>query len=158
MHTVTPDAIGRSGDGFFLLLEAQGLDSASLIRDFGHSRTWHPKVGPGDPNTIQSISVTTDGSAAQVGDLAVAIIGQDSYGDNNQMSLPEGWTSLGVEHSALDNICYRACYKIVTTPGPQAVTGSWVSNSCFVAEAAIVVFSKGHSAPAAPTNLRVVRG
>ena len=148
LHVVTPTSVGSSGDGFFLLVEATGLRPSDSRVDAGHFRLSHGLFGPGDPNHIPGITVTTDGSAAEVGDLAVAIIGQDNYEGNNQMSLPEGWTSLGVEHSALDNICYRACYKIVTTPGPQSVTCSWVSTSCFVAEAGIVVFRAAGVSPA----------
>ena len=148
-HVITPASLGRSGDGFFLLVEVEGLVAGDSRVDTGHFRISHPFYGQGDPNTIQSITVATDGSAAQAGDLVVAIIGMDNnLNPDINISLPEGWTSLGVEHSALDNICYRACYKIVTIPGPQSVTCSWVSTSCFVAEAGIVVFRAAGVSPA----------
>ena len=139
-HSVTPPSVGVRGDGFFLLLEAHGLASSMPVRDSGYALNWHEAHGRSDSNNISNISVSTDSSAARSGDLVVGIIVQDSYEDNNQMGLPAGWTSLGVENSALDNICYRACYRIATSPGPQSLTCSWVSSSCFVAAAGIVVF------------------
>jgi hypothetical protein len=142
LHEVTPGGIWLAGDGYFVLAVANGLATNSPVADVGHARIWHPEYGPGDPQSIQSISVATDGSAARVGDLAVAIIGQDNYEANNQMSLPPGWTSLGVGNDATDEICYRACYKIVTAPGRQSISCDWVSTSCFVAEAAIVIFNR----------------
>jgi hypothetical protein len=142
VHVVTPTTIGSSGDGYFLLAQMQGLAQGSPVRDAGYTTNSHTGYGPGDPNVILSATVTTDGSAAQVGDLAVAVFSQDDYEDNNQMSLPAGWTSLGVGNHAIDNICYRACYKIVSSPGRQSVTCSWVDSSCFVTAAAIVIFKQ----------------
>ena len=141
-HVVTPAAIGSSGDGYFLLVQVQGMGPSLIVRDSGYAINQHTAYGPGDPNVILSATITTDGSAAQVGDLAVAVFGQDDYEDNNQMSLPAGWTFLGVGNHATDNICYSACYKIVGSPGRQSVTCSWVDTSCFVTAAAIVVFKQ----------------
>lgn len=140
-HTVTPPVIGGSGDGFFLLLEVTGLASASPVRDSGRARNWHSFFGNGDPNTIESITVSTDGESAQGADLAVAVFVMDNNSNPDiNISLPAGWTSLGFNDVVVDNIGYRACYKLVTTPGKQTVTCSWTDGSTFVAEAAIVVF------------------
>ena len=141
LHTVSPIGVGDSGDGFFLLLEVTGLQPGDSRVDTGHIRHSHPFYGPGDPNTIQTITVATDGAAARAGDLAVAIIGMDNNSNPDiNITLPEGWTSLGYNDEVVDNIGYRACYKIVTTPGQQTVTCGWTDNSTFVAAAGIVVF------------------
>lgn len=140
-HTVTPPFIGSSGDGYFLLLEVEGLAGNSPVRDSGGARVSHPFYGHGDPNTIQSLTVTTTGSAAQPGDLVVAVFLMDNFSNPNiNITLPPGWTSLGFNNSAVDNIGYRACYRTVTATGQQSATCTWTDDSTFVAEAAIVVF------------------
>ena len=150
VHTVTPDIVGSGGDGYFILLEVEGLATNSPVRDKGHAREWHQRVGPGDPNAIQTMTVSTDGAAAEVGDFAVAVFGIDCWDANINASLPEGWTSLGVGNDARDNICYRACYKVVTEPGTQTVRCDWTSNSAFVVEAGIVIFKAASPGPSAP--------
>lgn len=147
-HVITPPAIGGSGDGFFLLLEAEGVSATSSVRDSGRARISHPFHGPGDPDTIQSITVMTDGTAAQIGDPAVAIIVMDNNSNPDiNISLPAGWTSLGFNDAAVDNVGYRACYKIVTTPGKQTATCNWTDGSTFVADAGIVVFKAAVATP-----------
>jgi hypothetical protein len=143
-HLITPPKIGARGDGFFLVLDVGGLDATAPIRDSGQTRVSHPMFGHGDTNSIESISVSTDGTAAQVGDLAVAVFALDQY-ENPDMhiDLPEGWTSLGFNNAARQNICYRACCKIVTEAGRQSATCTWSDDSTFVAEAALVVFKTG---------------
>lgn len=140
-HVITPPDVRRDGDGYLLVLEAEGLDVNTPVRDFGQSRDSHPIYGENDPNSIESITVSTEGSAAQVGDLAVAIIVMDPTSNPDiNITLPEGWTNLGFNDYVVDNVGYRACYKTVTSPGTQNLTCSWTDGSTFVAEAAIVVF------------------
>ncbi len=146
MHRIVPPRIGHSGDGFFLLLLAGGIDEDAPIRDSGQSRLSHRLFGPGDPNSIRAISVETDDELAQKGDLAIAIFSLDLQKNPDIMiSLPEGWVSLGSNDNAVLNIGYRACFKIVTKPGRQSATCSWKDDSTFVAEATIVVFKARHS-------------
>lgn len=146
-HVITPPSIGARGDGFFLVLEVSGLDRNSLIRDVGQSRESHPMFGDGDPNTIQSIRVSTDGVAAQPGDLAVAVFSMDPCDNPDiRISLPDGWTSIGSNNVAMQNIGYRACCRIVTEPGRQSAFCSWTDDSTFVAEATLVVFKAERSA------------
>lgn len=140
-HVITPPKIGARGDGFFLVLDVGGLDAGSPIRDSGQARLSHPMFGHGDTNSIESISVSTEGTAAQAGDLAVAIFALDQYENPDmRIDLPEGWTSLGFNNAALQNICYRACCRIVTKAGRQSATCTWSDDSTFVAEATLVVF------------------
>ena len=140
-HVITPPRIGPRGDGFFLVLEAEGIDANAPIRDSGQSRQSHPFFGDGDPDTIESISVSTDGTAARVGDLAVALFSMDPCDNPNiNIDLPAGWTSLGFNHVALLNLGYRACCKMVTDPGRQSATCTWSDDSTFVAEATMVIF------------------
>lgn len=147
-HVITPASIGARGDGFFLVLEVEGLAASSPIRDSGQSRESHPIFGHGDPNTIQTISVSTDGTAAQAGDLAVAIFAMDPCENPNiKIDLPEGWTSLGSNDVAIQNIGYRACCKIVTEAGRQSVACRWSDDNTFVAEATLVIFKAAVAAP-----------
>lgn len=146
-HVVTPPVIGARGDGFFLVLEVEGLDAGSPIRDSGQSRQSHPQFGDGDPNTIESISVSTDGTAARVGDLAVALFSMDPCDNPDiHINLPEGWTSVGFNDVALQNIGYRACCRIVTEAGRQSATCNWSDDSTFVAEATMVIFKAARPA------------
>lgn len=148
-HTVTPPAIGTRGDGFFLLLEAEGVASDSPVRDSGYALDWHKYRGHNDPKTIQAITAATDGNAALAGDLAVAIFVMDCESNPDiNISLPSGWTSLGFNNNAMDNIGYRACYRIVNNSGPQTVTCTWRDNSTFIAVGAITVFKRKGSGPA----------
>jgi hypothetical protein len=145
MHRIVPPRIGNRGDGFLLLLLTGGIDADDPIRDSGQSRLSHRPFGPGDPKAIQAISVETDDELAQKGDLAIAIFSIDPYENPDmQISLPEGWVSLGYNDNAVLNIGYRACFKIVTKPGRQSATCSWKDNSTFVAEATIAVFKARH--------------
>ena len=125
----------------FLVLEVEGIDASSPIRDRGQARISHQQFGHGDPNSIRTIRVLTDGTATQVGDLAVAIFAMDPF-DNQDINidLPEGWTSLGFNNVALQNLGYRACCRFVTEAGRQTATCKWTDDSTFVAEAALVVF------------------
>ncbi len=142
-HLVTPAAISGSGDGYFLLAQVPGLSSGSPVRDSGYATNWHAYYGFNDPNSIQAITVTTDGNAAQIGDLAVAIFVMDNESNPNiDISLPAGWTSLGFNNNATDNIGYRACYKIVSAAGRQSVTCSWTDDSTYIAAGAIAVFGR----------------
>jgi hypothetical protein len=140
-HVITPPKIGKRGDGYFLCLEVEGLDENSPIRDSGQSRKSHAPFGHGDSNTLESISVSTDGAAAQIGDLAVAIFSMDPFDNPNiNIDLPEGWMSIGFNNVAVQNIGYRACFKVVSEPGRQSATCTWSDDSTFVAEATMVIF------------------
>jgi hypothetical protein len=142
-HTVVPPPLGIRGDGFFLLLEAEGLASDSPVRDSGYALDWHEYHGRNDPRSIRTITLTTDGSVALAGDVAVAVFVMDCENNPNiKISLPLGWTSLGLNNNAMDNIGYRACYRIVTSSGPQTVTCTWADDSTFIAAGAIVVFKR----------------
>ena len=140
-HVITPPDVGKRGDGHFLVLEVEGIDESSPIRDSGQSRKSHAPYGLNDPNTIESISVSTDGTGAQVGDLAVAIFSMDPIENPNiSIDMPEGWMSIGFNNVAVQNIGYRACFKIVSEPGRQTATCTWSDDSTFAAEATLVIF------------------
>jgi hypothetical protein len=146
-HTITPPWIGARGDGFFLVLELDGIDATAPILDTGQARNAHRYLGPStiDPNSIQSISVSTEGTTAEIGDLAVVIFTFDACDNPDvQVDLPEGWTSIGFNNVAIQNLGYRACCKIVSEPGRQSAACHWKDNSTFAAEAALVVFKAAH--------------
>lgn len=145
-HVITPPGIAVRGDGYFLVLEVTGLDATNSVADFGHARQAHPMFGHGDPNSIQAMKVSTGGETAQVGDLAVALFSMDPLQNPDmKITLPEGWTSIGHNDVALQNIGYRACCRLVTVPGRQTVACAWTDDSTFVAEATIVIFRAARS-------------
>jgi hypothetical protein len=153
-HLITPQPIGGRGDGFFVVLKIEGIDAESPIRASGQARLSHPLVGANDPDSIQSISVSTKGSDAVVGDLAVAIFTVDACDNPDiKIDLPSGWTSIGANSVAIQNIGYRACCRLVTEAGPQAATCRWNDRSSFAAEATLVIFkaAKMPNLPASDT-------
>jgi len=112
------------------VIEVAGLPTGDVIRDSGQARESHPIYGHGDPNSIQAITVTTEGSAAQREISPVAIFVMDPIANPDiKISLPEGWTSLGHNDFVVDNVGYRACYRIVTAPGTQTATCTWSDDS-----------------------------
>jgi hypothetical protein len=151
-HVVIPSVIGSSGDGFFLLLEADGLIEGLPVLDSGRVRKSHPFYGFDDPNTIETITVSTDRTAAQAGDLAVVVFVMDNNSNPDiKTQIPEGWTLLGRNDAPVDNVGYMACYRFVTEPGQQSVTFNWSDGSTFVAEAAIVILRSLNTPPILPS-------
>lgn len=142
-HVVTPPSLLDSGDGYFALLELSGIVGASPVRDSGRIKSRHPPVSPPDPDTIQSMTVETDGSLAQVGDIAVAAFVMDPNSTSNSDIAwvpPAGWFVLENRFNATDNVGALFCCAKVTTAGKISATATWTDNATFYAEGAIVVF------------------
>lgn len=144
-HIITPPGIGSRGDGSFLVLKIKGIDMNSPVRDHGQVRDAHPHVGLNDPNSIESITVSTEGAFAEAGDLAIAIFAFDACENPDvRVDLPEGWTSVGFNNVALQNLGYRACCRVVTEAGRQTATCHWKDKSTFAAEACLLILKRGN--------------
>jgi hypothetical protein len=144
LHTITPPAIGDGGDGYFGVLRIPGIVGGP-IRDIGSTRLRHVPVLPPDPATIQSITATTAGSAAKVGDWAMFLVVMDPNSITNAdvaFVPPPGWMPLANQFNCTDNIGFLACIAPVTTAGKISATATWTDNATFIAGAVIVIFSR----------------
>jgi len=146
LHTITPPNLDTFGDGWLLTLRLSGVGD---VVDSGHFRDAHAVVVPPtpDPDTIESLTVTTAGSAAQVGDLAVAMLQYDPYYQPQPYLVKPAapWVVLGYWDNVTDNLGYVACYMIVETAGAQSVSISWTdANTCLV-DGAIAVWEQASS-------------
>lgn len=142
-HTITPPVLSDSGDGVLTVITVQGIASSSALRASGITRDRHAPVTAPDPDSIQSITVSTSTSSAQVGDFAVAVMEMDPNSTSNSdiaALVPSGWTLAGQNQDATDCIGFLAIYKVVTIAGTQSVTFTWTDPNTFVADAAIAVF------------------
>lgn len=145
-HVITPPNVTDSGDGWFLTLRLTGVGS---VIDSGHFRSAHTYVVPPtpDPDTIQACTITTDGTAAAVGDLVIAMFQIEAYSNPNILLVgpPAPWVELGRFTNVVDNIGYLACYKIATASGAQSCSISWTDQNTFTVDAAIAVWAKATS-------------
>lgn len=142
-HVVTPPSVADSGDGYFALLEIPGLATSSVLRDSGYIRDRHAPVSPPDPASIQTITVETDGSLAEVGDIAVAAFVMDPNSTSQtdvKWVPPSGWYVLDNKFNLTDNVGALFCCAKVTTAGKISVTATWTDPNTFFAGAAIAVF------------------
>lgn len=147
LHTITPPNLDTFGDGWLLTLRLSGVGD---VVDSGHFRDYHDLVWPSpDPDTIESLTITTDGTAAQVGDLAVVMFQYDPYYQPlTYLVKPAApWVVLGYWDNVTDNLGYLACYKIVETAGAQSCTISWTDANTSVVDAAIAVWEQASSGP-----------
>lgn len=146
LHTVTPPNVTDSGDGWFLLLRLSGVGD---VVDSGHFRSAHTYVVPPtpDPDTIEACTITTDGTAAAVGDLVVAMFQIEAYSNPNILLVgpPAPWVQLGNFQNVVDNIGYLACYRIADTAGAQSCSISWTDANTFTVDAAIAVWEQASS-------------
>jgi len=145
-HIVTPPSLNTGGDGYFTLLEIDGIvGGGSPVRDSGRIKNRHAPVTPPDPSTIQSITVETSGTDAVVGDIAVAVFVMDPNTTSNSDIAwvpPAGWFVLENKYNATDNVGALFCAAVVTSNGKISATASWTDANTFYAEASIVIFKR----------------
>jgi hypothetical protein len=142
-HTVTPPSLATTGDGYFALVKLAGIDTSSPIRDTGRTRNWHTIHSPPDPATIQTITVTSSGSSAQVGDICLLAVVMDPNSTSNTdvaFVPPAGWWVLVNKFNCADNVGFILCAAKVTTAGQISATVTWTDANTFVADATMVVY------------------
>lgn len=143
-HTVTPPTLANGGDGYIALIRLQGINTSSPIRDTGRARNWHSQHTAPDPATIQTLTISTTGTAAQVGDLAIIALVMDPSTVTNsdvQFVPPAGWFVLVNKFNLTDNIGFIVLAGKVVTAGQISATITWTDNATFVADAGIVVYA-----------------
>lgn len=143
-HSVTPPSIGTDGDGWFAVLKIPGRNTTTPIRDTGTIRSYHTPVTPPDGATIQSLTVSTSGSSADIGDIALLTVVCDPNSITNSdvaFVPPAGWFVILNKFNMTDNIGVLICVAKVTTAGQISATTTWTDNATYVAEASIVIFA-----------------
>lgn len=141
-HTITLPDLQNDDDGYFVLLEFDGVDTANPVRDSGHTHDYHTPSTPPDPSSYETCTVVTDGSAAQVGDFAIAQFVMDPNSTSNSNIAwvpPAGWYVLANKFNATDNVGYLLCVALVTSPGTITAIADWTDNATFVRDASILI-------------------
>lgn len=137
-HTFTPQNIGASGDGYFLVAEFGGQGSTWSLVDSGDNM-----AGSATAGAIDGVSVNTVGSSAQVGDLVIAVVVTDGDPTAIGVGAPTGYANQLLSSSTTTtNIAAGAGWKIVTTGGQQSASWTWADNDCKIGCGLIAVFRR----------------
>jgi len=144
-HVITPPDInaGTSADGYFSVLEIPGIDtSGNPVRCTGSTHVEHAAVTPPDPNTIQTITVTTTGTDAQVGDIAILTVTIDMNNTPTNVAFvpPAGWQMMRNHFNCALNVGHIVCIGKVSTAGYIAATVTWTDPDTFIVDGQITVF------------------
>lgn len=119
-HKVYPSYItdgvgGSNGEQNIWILEINGMPNAISVRNC---------VNVVAASSTQSVTLTS-GSTPQVGDICLAIFMEENSAAIVSAAIsdpPSGWTSIGVNNDATNNLPTEACYKIVSSSGAQSAT------------------------------------
>lgn len=136
-HVVTPQSIGLSGDGYFFIVEFAGGSGSWTLVDGGDALALSSS-----PGGVDGVSVTTAGSAAQVGDLVVAMVVTDGNPSAIGVGAAPGYTELLNTPTATTNIGVGVGWKTVASAGAQSASWSWADNDCQLGAACIAVFRR----------------
>lgn len=139
-HTVTPQNIGGSGDGYFLFAEFNAnFGSTWSLIDGGDNLN-----RSGTPGAVDGVSVSTDSNLAQVGDLVIALC----VTDGNPTAIGVGspttgtWNNLLTTLTTASNIGMGAAWRIATAAGVQTADWVWADNDCQIGCGLIVVLRR----------------
>ena len=136
-HVLTPIAPGSGGDGYFFGVEFSKAGSAWSLVDSGYAFS-----GSGTPGAVQSLTVNTDGTAAQPGDLVVALIVLDGDPTAFGIGEPSGYTALFSTSTTLNNVSGGAGWKTASGSGQQSAAWAWSDAATQLAGGVIAVFRR----------------
>lgn len=137
-HTVTPPNLGTDGDGFLITVEFSAPGATWTKVDQGSAL-----VGSATAGAVDGITVTTAGTAAQAGDLVLAVVLTDGNPTAIGVGGPSGYpNTILTSPTASDNIALGAGWKPATASGAQSATWAWADSACQVAVAVIAVFRR----------------
>lgn len=139
-HTVTPQNIGGSGDGYFFVAEfTANYGSTWTLIDGGDNLNRSGTAGG-----VDGVSVTTDGTSCQVGDLVIALCVTD--GDPTAIGVGSPttgtWNNLLTTSTTASNIGMGAAWRIATASGAQTATWAWADNDCEIGAGLIVILRR----------------
>lgn len=143
-HTITPPSLTTNGDGHCLVLRIPGVTMGAPIRDQGSVHAYHAPVAPPDPSGYTAATVQTTGTAAKVGDIAIAQFVIDPNSVTNADAafvVPSGWTVLANQYDMRDNVGYLVLASIVATAGRISASISWTDNATFVYDGSIFIYA-----------------
>lgn len=134
-HVLTPISPGGGGDGYFFGVEFNKPGVTWSLVDSGYQFS-----GSSTPGAVQSITVNTDGTAAQAGDLVVALVVLD--GDPTAFGIggPSGYTEIWSTTTTSNNVSGGAGWKTASGSGQQSASWSWSDSATQMAGAVIAVF------------------
>jgi len=139
-HTITPSPLNTDDDGCFAALY---IPAVTALRCTGTTRRYHAPVTPPDAGTYQNCSVTTAGSAPQVGDIFVAVFGMDPNSVTNadiNWQPPAGAVVLAQRYDVRDIVGYLTVVGVITVAGHLTLNPTWTDANTFWAEGGIAVY------------------
>lgn len=137
-HVITPQNIGLSGDGYFFAAEFSGPGTTWTLVDGGDNLALSATAG-----AVDGVSVTTVGTAAQVGDLVVAMAVTDGDPSAVGIGAPSGYANqLLATVTATNNIGVGVGWKLATAAGQQSASWTWADNDCKLGAGLIAVFRR----------------
>lgn len=139
-HVVTPQNIAGSGDGYFLTAEfSANFGTAWSLVDGGDNLALS-----GTPGAVNGVSVSTVGTATQVGDLVVVVCVTD--GDPTAVGVGSPttgtWNNLLTTSTTASNIGMGSAWRLATASGTQTADWVWADNDCELGAAVIAVFRR----------------
>jgi len=143
-HTFTPPVVGGGGDGYFLVAEFNVPGATWTLVDSGSAFS-----GSATPGAVQSITVTTAGTAAQSGDLVVALITLDGNPTAFGIGPAPGYTNILTTSTSTDNISLGAGWLTASGSGAQSASWAWSDTATQLAQAVIAVYRSGVSSGSA---------
>lgn len=137
-HVITPQNIGLSGDGYFFAAEFTGPGSTWALVDGGDNLALSGTAG-----AVDGVTVNTAGTAAQAGDLVVAVSVTDGDPSAIGVGAPSGYANqLLLTNTATNNIGVGVGWKIATASGQQSASWTWADNDCKLGAGLIAVFRR----------------
>lgn len=113
-YTVTLAGNYNSGNYIALyLVEVSGLVTTGVLDQSATGTTAFP-------GTSTSVGPTSATDTAD--ELVMAVISFESTDSNLNITLPTGYTAIGVEQSSVGKAAIEACYKLVSATGTQSAT------------------------------------
>jgi hypothetical protein len=130
-HTIIPPYLGGpAGDGTLYVAQVRGLTERRVIAS---GDRWVRGA------RIPEIVVATEGPA-EAGDLIIALAGYDNVDQRDHSGFshpPAGWTPLGLNDDASNNVPSELCYRGAPAGGEQSLTWTWTDPSVNVVTAVI---------------------
>lgn len=144
-HTITPVVVNSGGDGYLSAIEFSGGGAGTWTQvDGGTGYAGSNTIG-----AVDTVTATTVGTAAQVGDLVISVTAIDGDPTALGMSNPSNgsWTNLVTTSTSGDTVTIGAAYRIATVAGAQSAVWDSVDAACQQNFAAIAVYRFTPSGP-----------
>lgn len=135
-HTITPQSLGDSGDGYFFATEFSGPNGTWSLVTSGAAVNESATAG-----AIDGVTVNTSGSA-NAGDLVIAAVLTDGDPSAIGVGAAPGYTELLATSTTTNNIGLGAGWMVASSSGVQSATWAWADNDQKMAAAVIAVYRR----------------